>query len=308
MNIRRYYNQNRKKIWGIIIIIAFAFLMFYLLNYIVNNTKEEENIQTINEINYETNSSKITTNQSVVTGENVSSNKLKTQAGVIDQFISYCNERNLQEAYDLLTDECKEQIYNSLEIFEQAYYNDVFGGETKTATVENWVDNTYRVRIVDNLLATGKSNDGYAKQDYITVKKTGEDYKLNINNYIGYTEIGKTTQKDDISVEIVSKNTFMDYEEYKIKVTNNTDKDIKIDGRSDVRSLYIEDSREKKYSSYNHELTDPMLLVQSEHTNELSIKFYSSYTSTKKIEYMVFSDVVVYDGQLTEKKEIRVNV
>lgn len=150
MNIRRYYNQNRKKIWGIIIIIAFAFLMFYLLNYIVNNTKEEENIQTINEINYETNSSKITTNQSVVTGENVSSNKLKTQAGVIDQFISYCNERNLQEAYDLLTDECKEQIYNSLEIFEQAYYNDVFGGETKTATVENWVDNTYRVRIVDN--------------------------------------------------------------------------------------------------------------------------------------------------------------
>lgn len=308
MNIRRYYNQNRKKIWGIIIIIAFAFLMFYLLNYIVNNTKEEENIQTINEINYETNSSKITTNQSVVTGENVSSNKLKTQAGVIDQFISYCNERNLQEAYDLLTDECKEQIYNSLEIFEQAYYNDVFGGETKTATVENWVDNTYRVRIVDNLLATGKSNDGYAKQDYITVKKTGEDYKLNINNYIGYTEIGKTTQKDDISVEIISKNTFMDYEEYKIKVTNNTDKDIKIDGRSDVRSLYIEDSRGKKYSSYNHELTDPMLLVQSEHTNELSIKFYSSYTSTKKIEYMVFSDVVVYDGQLTEKKEIRVNV
>ena len=308
MNIRRYYNQNRKKIWGIIIIIAFAFLMFYLLNYIVNNTKEEENIQTINEINYETNSSKITTNQSVVTGENVSSNKLKTQAGVIDQFISYCNERNLQKAYDLLTDECKEQIYNSLEIFDQAYYTDVFGGETKTATVENWVDNTYRVRIVDNLLATGKSNDGYAKQDYITVKKTGEDYKLNINNYIGYTEIGKTTQKDDISVEIISKNTFMDYEEYKIKVTNNIDKDIKIDGRSDVRSLYIEDSRGKKYSSYNHELTDPMLLVQSEHTNELSIKFYSSYTSTKKIEYMVFSDVLVYDGQLTEKKEIRVNI
>lgn len=308
MNIRRYYNQNRKKIWGIIIIIAFAFLMFYLLNYIVDNTKEEENIQITNEINYKTNSSKITTNQSVVTGENVSSNQLKTQAEVIDQFISYCNEKNLQEAYDLLTDECKEQIYNSLEIFEQAYYNDVFGGETKTATVENWVDNTYRVRIVDNLLATGKSNDGYSKQDYITVKKVGDEYKLNINNYIGYTEIGETTEQDDIRIEVISKNTFMNYEEYKIKVTNNTDKDIMLDGRSDVRSLYIEDSREKKYSSYNHELTDPMLLVQSGHTNELSIKFYSSYTSNKSIEYMVFSDIVIYDGQLTEKKEIRINI
>ena len=81
-----------------------------------------------------------------------------------------------------------------------------------------------------------------------------------------------------------------------------------LDGRSDVRSLYIEDSREKKYSSYNHELTDPMLLVQSGHTNELSIKFYSSYTSNKSIEYMFFSDIVIYDGQLTEKKEIRINI
>ena len=308
MDIRRYYNQNRKKIWGIIIIIAFAFLMFYLLNYIVDNTKEEENIQISNEINYKTNSSKITTNQSVVTGENVSSNQLKTQTGVIDQFISYCNEKNLQEAYDLLTDECKEQIYNSLDVFEQLYYNDVFNGETKTATVENWVGDTYRVRIVDNLLAIGKSNDGYAKQDYITVKKVEDDYKLNINNYIGYTEIEKTTEQDNIIIEIIGKNTFMDYEEYNIKVTNNTDNDIKIDGRSDVRSLYIEDSRGSTYSYYNHELTDPMLSVQSGHTNELSIKFYSSYTSTKKIEYMVFSDVVVYDGQLTEKKKIRANI
>ena len=31
-NIKRYYNQNRKKIWGIIIIIAFAFVLLQLAN------------------------------------------------------------------------------------------------------------------------------------------------------------------------------------------------------------------------------------------------------------------------------------
>ena len=308
MNIIRYYNQNRKKIWGIVIIIAFALLMLYLLNYIVS-INDEENLQEQNsEVNIITNSSTITTNESVVTGEKVSSKQLKTQTETIDQFISLCNEKNLQEAYDLLTEECKQQLYNSVEVFENAYYNNVFNRETRTATIENWVNNTYKVRLVENLLATGKSNNGYAKQDYITVVKVGEEYKLNINNYIGYTEINKLTTQDDITVEIVGKNTFMDYEEYSVKVTNNTGKEISLNGGNNVKAVYIEDERGSKYSFYNHELTDAMLSVEDNHTRELNIKFYSSYTSTKNIDYLVFSDVFIYDGQLTEKKEIRANV
>lgn len=312
MNLKRYYNQNRKKIWGIVIIIAFALLIFYLVNYIAKKIDEEDisnnNTNIFNDVNYSTNTSKVTTNQSVVTGEGVSGNQLRTATSTIDQFVSYCNEKNLQGAYDLLTDECKEQMYNSVDVFEQAYYKDVFEGEQKTCTIENWIGNTYRVRLIDNLLATGKSNNGYAKQDYITVNKVNDGYKLNINNYIGYKELGKTTTQDGITIEIVSKNTFMDYEEYKVKVTNSTDKLIKLDGGSDVRSLYLEDSNGTTYSYYNHELTDPMLTIESGHTNELTIKFYSSYTSNKKIENIVFSDIIIYDGQISEKREIRVNI
>lgn len=306
MNIMRYYNQNRKKIWGIIIIIAFILLLLYLLNYM--STKEEEiNIQN-NEVNIITNSSRVTTNESVVTGEKVSSNQLKTQTEVIDEFISLCNERKLQEAYDLLGDDCKQQLYTSVEVFENAYYNDVFKGEYRTATVENWIDNTYKVRLVENLLATGKSNNGYAKQDYITVVKEGDEYKLNINKYVGYTEINKTTTQDDITVEVLGKNVFMDYEEYKIKVTNNTGKEISLNGGDDIKAVYIEDEKGSKHSFYSHEITEEMLSVQDAHTRELNIKFYSSYTSTKNIKYLVFSNVILYEGQLAEKKEIRANV
>lgn len=310
MNLRRYYNQNRKKIWGILIIIAFALLMFYLMNYVVNQTKDNNTdiMNNKNEAKINTNSSTITTNESVITGEKKQTEELEDAVSTIDEFVSYCNNKDLQSAYELLTDECKTQVYNSVGFFEEAYYNDVFNGEEKTCSIENWIGDTYKVRIIDNLLASGKSNNGYAKQDYITVKKVGDSYKLNIGNYIGYEEIGEETEQYDIKIIIVGKNIYMDHEEYTVRVKNDTGKQIKLDGKTNVKSVYLQDSEGAKHSFYSHELTDPMLMVQSGQTKDITIKFYNSYTSSRNIEYMIFSDVIIIDGQLTDKKEIRVKI
>ena len=158
------------------------------------------------------------------------------------------------------------------------------------------------------MLATGKSNNGYTKQDYITVKKENNNYKLNINNYIGYSKIEKTTKKDNIEINVASKNTYMDNEQYTIKVTNNSKNDISLDGLSNVKSLYLQDSKGSKYSAYTHELTEPTLKVQAGQTKEITIKFYNNYSSNKNINYMVFSDVIIYSGQGSEKMELKINV
>lgn len=309
MNLIRYYNQNRKKIWGIVIIIASAILLLHLMNYIYEqNRKKELTVENTLTTNVNTNTTTVTANKSVVTGESLSTNQLQTATEVIDNFISYCNNKELEKAYGLLTEECKKQMYDSLEVFEQAYYNNIFNGESKNCTVENWIGDTYKVKIADNLLATGKANEGYSKQDYITVKKIEDEYKLNINNYIGYTEINETTNQNDITMEVIGKNTYIDYEEYTIKVTNNTENTILLDGRSNAKSLYLQDSKENAYSSYSHELTEPALTISSGQTKEVTIKFYSSYISTKKIQYIVFSDLLLYDGQLSEQVEFRAKV
>lgn len=311
MNLIRYYNQNRKKIWGILIIICSAFLLLQLLNYFYKTNHEKE-IKAKNnsqeEARITTNTTQLTTNQSVVTGKGVSESQLQNATKTIDDFISYCNNRELQKAYNLLTDECKTQMYNTLEIFEQAYYNNIFQGESKNCTVENWVKDTYKVKIRDDILSTGKDQDGYTKQDYITVKKINDEYKLNINQYIGYTKIQKTTNSNDIEVEVLGRNTYMEYEEYNIKVTNHTENTILLDGRSDTTSLFLQDSNGAKYSSYSHELTEPMLTIAAGQTKEITIKFYSSYISTKNIKYIVFSDLLSLNGQLSEKIQMKANV
>lgn len=311
MNLIRYYNQNRRKIWGIAIIIFSAFIVLQLMNvmYKINNenrliTKNSE----LTQIN--TNNVKIATNESVITGQKVDSKQLQEVTTVIDNFISYCNNKELQKAYDLLTDDCKKQMYTTLEVFEQAYYNQVFEGKSKTCSVENWINDTFKVTILEDILATGKSHQNYSKQDYITIEKVDEEYKLNINHYIGYTKIDTTTMQHDIRMEVLSKNTYMDYEEYTVKVTNNTENTILLDSGFNPKTLYLQDSKEVKYSAYSHELTEPTLTILSEQTKEVIIKFYSSYVSNKKIEFIIFSDVSLQDdqGQILEKVEFRADV
>ena len=314
--IRLWYNNHRRKIWITVGIIAAVIVVVQFFNYLVSRTKnkEEANIialpntkEDLKEIEKETNVS-YESGVSVISGETQSKEKLKTAAEVIGEFFDFCNEGNIQGAYDLLTDDCKEQIYTSLESFEKAYYQDVFAGEERIYSVENWIGDIYKVDITENMLATGKSNNGYVKQDYITVEKVDDVYKLNINNYIGKTQINKETDKEDIKVNVLYKNTYMDREEYTISVTNNKATSISLDRLYDVNSLYLEDSKGMKYPAYTHEMTSPMLEVQSKETKEVTIKFYSRYTSTKKIENLVFSDLVIWNDQLTSTMEFKAEV
>lgn len=314
--IRLWYNSHRKKIWITVGIIAAVIAIVQFLNFLYSissdNTRnnriaisdEKENLK---EIEKETNVS-YESGVSVISGETISKEKLKTAAEVIGEFFDFCNEGNIQGAYDLLTDDCKEQIYTSLESFEKAYYQDVFAGEERIYSVENWIGDIYKVDITENMLATGKSNNGYVKQDYITVEKVDDVYKLNINNYIGKTQINKETDKEDIKVNVLYKNTYMDREEYTISVTNNKATSISLDRLYDVNSLYLEDSKGMKYPAYTHEMTSPMLEVQSKETKEVTIKFYSRYTSNKNIENLVFSDLVIWNDQLTSTMEFKAEV
>ena len=110
-------------------------------------------------------------------------------------------------------------------------------------------------------------------------------------------------------MEVVSKNTYKDYEEYTIKVINNTKNSIRLDNINSAKTLYLEDSKGNKYSYYNHELTEPTLTVIAGQTKEVTIKFYSSYVSTKEIKYMVFSNIISTDEDLlNEIIEFRANV
>ncbi len=303
MNLRRLYNQNRKGIWWILIIIAFFIVILQVINYIIGNSnKEKLNNNVQNNINSNITGNEriqLSTNKSVLTGEGVSTTKLSTEVGTIKQFLENCKNNKLEDAYNMLTDECKEEMYASVEDFKEFYYENVFESERVSFEVENWTKSIYKVDIIPDMLSTGKSNQGIVKQDYITVKKVDEEYKLNINNYIGRREISKTKEQDDIVITVNYVDTYMEYETYNITVKNNGKANMALDNLYNERSMYIEDKNEVKYPAYTHEIPKELLIFDRGVEKTIDIKYYSRYTSTKEIKNLVFSGVMLdYDAHI----------
>lgn len=289
----RFYNQNRKKIFKIILIIVLIIAIIQLLNYFAKNkTKEktEENSNTISNIN---NQQELLSNKSAISGENVPETKLKNDSNVIEEFFKYCNEQNIDSAYGMLTDECKEEMFPTIEDFNSIYYSKIFNGDKKSYTVENWIGDIYQVTITGDILSTGKLDNSETKQDYITVVKNNKEYKLNINNYVGRKITNKTTEYKDIKVTIQSIDTFMDYEIYNLSIENNTGNTILLDKGDSTKSIYLLDSKDIKYYFYSNEIIQNRLIIQNGFKSNLQIKFSNSYSSSRNIKSLVFSNMIL---------------
>lgn len=295
--LMRFYNQNRKTIWGLLSGILIVFVLLQLINsWSKNKTeKEQSEYEEPQTTNVQYNDISLETEKSVVSGDKVS-NKQKDMIKVIDEFFKYCNEQKIQEAYDLLTEECKDELYSSLQVFYETYYKEVINGEKKNISVENWVNDTYKVKISEDFLSTGKYSEENTIQDYITIKKDdNNEYKLNINGYIERKKQDKEDNYKNINVKVLEKNVYMDYEIYTFEITNNSDNTILMDSLDDTDSMYIQDSKGVKYSAYTHELSKGNLTIYSSSKKELKIKYYSQYQSNKKIKKIGFSKIIFND-------------
>ena len=192
-----------------------------------------------------------------------------------------------------MTNECKETMYPELKYFRDSYYKTIFNGSKKNISLENWVGDIYKIGIGNDILSTGQYDENSIRQEYITVKKVDNNYKLNINKYIGRFEINKYNKFDNnVEISVEKKDIYMDYEIYTFKIRNNRDNPILLDNLKDINSMYLEDKNNLKYQAYTHEMATSELLVNARESKILNVKYYNKYGSEKKIKRIVFSKVI----------------
>lgn len=296
----RWYYENRNKFWNtIIIVILILFFINILNNYyenkpkvsiITNNTTNvlgKENIN--NRIEGELESS-----TSLTTGESVNKKKLEEDIIIIDKFMKSCIEGKVEEAYELLTDECKEKNFLTLEKFKTNYYQKNFNSP-KTYSVQNWNGNTYKVMIIDDALVTGKVSSETYIQDYITISDSNNE-KLNINGYIGRKIKDKITTTNELEITYIKKETYMEYEEYTIKVKNLTNKEIILDQEKSTKNIYLLDNNNVKQYANTGEINYSNLLLVPGATKEYTFKFSNSYSTTRVMEFLIFENVITNDN------------
>ena len=285
----RYWNQNRFKIIITLIIVVFIWLLIYIINSILANVPQES----INTNVTIQDSSKPT--ESVITGEEMPEETVNENTNLIQKFVSLCNEKNYNEAYNLLSTDCKEEVFTTIDDFKRNYVDKIFTSN-KTYTLELWfntnVEYTYRiVYIEDNILSSGTIDTINNKEDYITIIKENNEKKLNLNGFIAKEKIGNTSRQNNIEITVNNKLTYRSYEQYNITIKNNTNSTIKISDGQDGKEICLIDSNEVEYDSAINEISISDLIIEPGSTKNLSIKFYKIYNLYRTITKIRFKSI-----------------
>lgn len=288
--IIRYWNRNRKQIIIIIAIIAFIIILLKVVNNILSQTTtptEEPNISNVVDLQKPT--------ESVITGQDVSESVTEENVGVIKKFIDYCNNSETTKAYELLSNDCKKEFNNDINVFIKNYYTRNFKTK-KTYNLELMFSEvgsyTYKTTYYnDDLLATGgkSTNDNF--EDYITIINQDGERKLNINGFIKKQEINKEQTINEIQIIIKNKKVYRSYEQYRISIKNNTENTISISDGQNSEDIFLLDKNDTKYVSFLHEIPIYDLSIDSKRTKELDITFNKMYDTYRIIEKMQFNNI-----------------
>lgn len=314
-NLRKMLVENRYVILVIIVgIILFLSFINVINNFIKENTKEKLS-QVQNTTNSIINDSTINNSKPIIgstenKSNNTTNNNLSNEK-LIRDFLKYCNSHEIQNAYNLLSDECKEVVFfENMEYFRRNYVESIFTSN-KVANIQIWLENyitTYRIRLTEDILSTGNIKDGTnAIEDYYTVVQEEDGtQKLNINGYItrNYMKL-KENELGGINISILKKDIFKDYEQYEIKVENKTSNTIMLDSKENVDSIYLVGSNNSKYSGFTYELDEIKTVISKNSSKNMTIKFNKIYSNEAIMRKMVFGDIILnydnYNASLNKK-------
>lgn len=300
------YNQNRLKVWAIILASIFIIVLIQLLN---NFAKEENDNKKISNENEETTQNVVSYNQeseSIVSSGKVS-DKYKDKFGdIIDEFYTYCVNHQPEKAYQMLSVDTKNLMYPTQKLFEKLYYESKFDGN-KQYSFQSWSTYdqiyVYKVKIFDDMLSTGKSSDQDSIEDYITVVPDEDTFKLNINSYITRKEINKKDSNDIITAEVGVSDIYMNYQIYTIRLKNNTDKTIILDTRKKTNTTYITDERENRFYAMLYENKEEDMILKPQESKTIKIKFNVAYREELEIEKITFNNILNYEEYLNNQEE-----
>lgn len=145
---------------------------------------------------------------------------------IIDTYFKYCNNKQYKNAYDMLSKDCQEYLYNgSIADFKQ-YIDSVFT-KTKIYNIQNYsnIDDIYiyNIRILDDIMSTGTTGGYDTYQEKIAIVKEDGKKKIANQGYIGKKIYNNVVGEDDyIKVKVQAKNMSYTREEYQIEITNKT--------------------------------------------------------------------------------------
>ena len=175
----RFINQNQFEILIFISVIAFAIFFINSLKNIYNERANENTEYS----KYELNSMEENITNTISNENKVFEDDKEKIFNVMDDFVYYCNHREYEQAYQLLTDECKQNTYKTVNIFYNRYIKYTFSEYLDyTMILEEYTNRNYKYTVTfkTNAMVSINSNNITKTEIYEFVIQNDETFKINI--------------------------------------------------------------------------------------------------------------------------------
>lgn len=232
--------------------------------------------------------------ETIIKGQDVSKEQYEKDSNLVNTFLEYCNSKKVEEAYSLVSDECKTEKYPTIEEFKEYYYNDIFE-KKRECNLQAWISTNeytiYKIRYSNSMLSTGTYDETDVYEDYITLNRKNNTEKISIGSFVDSEECNIVTNEDGIEATVIMKKIYISDEEYEIYVTNNTEKTILLDNLNSSTSILLQSST-SQYLAYTNKLFISNLIIEPGETQRLQIRFIKSLGSNSESRRIQFSSVI----------------
>lgn len=277
-----FFKKHGRKI----IIILFVWGVILAINYFVGKMEDVPEIQT----NYKP-------HESVMENGNVPTDLQDPIEQLIGQFVENCNNKDYEAAYNLLTEDCQNNIYPDMELFKQ-YVDSVFPNK-KIYNIQNFSNKDevyiYTVNILNDILASGLNNekDEQVYSEKYIVKKENGQLKLSIREYVGRQNLSYMYEDEYMKIKIESVDVKYDNIVYNLNITNKSENYIVYSDYSVDYEIALDTSEGLKRKA--DEVLEPIILDKLE-TKNFSVKFTIFYDEDTVIQDMLFDYIRIYES------------
>lgn len=293
-----FWRDNKERIkaiakfFGLLILIAFAAAAF------LSRDRSNTNQNTVKQV--------YNPSKTVIAGSNVSEEEFKEEENLVKTFVEFCNAQNYSEAYNLLTKECKNKLYPTLESFKTNYCQIIFGAR-REYNMQSWISdggyNTYRVRFTQDFISTGVYNETEKYEDYITIVTNDQSKGINVNGYIKTVNVNKQTDIEELEMQVLSVDVYLDYIEYYIKAKNTGNKDILLDTLSNNDNIKLIGTNNATYRLYGANSNMLDLKINANSSKNIKIKFVKQYGSNVNGQSIEFRKAITDYAEYQNDKE-----
>lgn len=277
LKIRKFIKKYKK-----IFIILLIWLAIFMINWVLKNKK----IPDVPSTTYEP-------NKTVMDNEEVPKKLQEPINEIIGKYVGYCNDKDYENAYNLLEESCREEMYPDFEQYKKQI-DMIFNGY-KIYNIQSYSivgnDYVYTVRILEDILSTGMTDSGYSYyEDKFVIKDTKDGLKLCIGGYIGKSELDSVAEEQYLKFNCLNKVVKYDSETYEVKITNRSEYPIVLydgDGQQEITLDIGDQERNLTYSNYS------IVVLQPKQTRTFKFEFTKYYDDGRTATKLNFNSIRV---------------